>query len=113
MLKKVRIEKKITAKDFLKFLDKKQKQELISLAENLRGKRVVHVNATAEGGGVAEILKSLIPYLNALGTESSWYAIDPDKAEGSFFIFTKKLSLKILKPTYQMKLKHQFLNPYP
>jgi len=91
MLKKVRVEEKIVAKDFVKFLDGKQRQELLVLAKNLKGKRVLHVNATAAGGGVAEILKSLIPYLNSLGIESSWYAIDPKQAEGSFFVFTKKL----------------------
>ena len=34
-----------------------------SIAAGLRGLRVVHINATADGGRVAEILRSLIPLL--------------------------------------------------
>lgn len=57
-------------------------------AERLRGLRVVHVNATPFGGGVAEILRSLVPMMNDLGLEASWYVLDPDEA---FFDVTKKL----------------------
>jgi trehalose synthase len=32
----------------------------------LRGVRVAHINATADGGGVAEILRSLVPLLSDL-----------------------------------------------
>ena len=50
----------------------------------------MHINATAEGGGVAEILQSLIPYLRALGIESDWYVINP-KIGGDFFSITNKI----------------------
>lgn len=56
----------------------------------MRGKRVVHINATAEGGGVAEILQSLITYLRALGIEGDWYVINP-KIGNSFFSVTNKI----------------------
>ncbi len=59
-----------------------------SIAERLAGLRVVHINATPFGGGVAEILKSLVPMMNDLGLEASWYVLDPDEA---FFDVTKKL----------------------
>jgi trehalose synthase len=45
------------------------------LAEQLAGKRIVHVNSTREGGGVAEILHKLIPLKHALGLEASWEVI--------------------------------------
>lgn len=60
--------------------------QLQQLAQSLRGARVVHVNSTREGGGVAEILNWLIPLMNDLGLEASWEVIEgnPD-----FFHVTK------------------------
>ena len=46
------------------------------LAEPLKGSRVVHVNSTREGGGVAEILSWLIPFKQELGLETSWEVIE-------------------------------------
>ncbi len=48
------------------------------LAEPLKGSRVVHVNSTREGGGVAEILSWLIPFKQELGLETSWEVIEGD-----------------------------------
>ncbi|HEY4100704.1 MAG TPA: glycosyltransferase [Gemmatimonadales bacterium] len=48
---------------------------LRQLAERLQGKRVVHVNSTRSGGGVAEILGWMIPLLNELGVEARWEVI--------------------------------------
>lgn len=90
MLKKIEIKKQINPKDFLKFVPVKQKKELLEAAKSMRGKRVVHVNATALGGGVAEILKSLIPYLKSLDIQSDWYVIDPS-AGNEFFTITNKI----------------------
>ena len=89
-LQKVIFAKQIYSDDFLKFLAAGQKKELLRQASYLRGKRVVHVNATASGGGVAEILKSLIPYLRSLGIESDWYVINP-KINSNFFVITNKI----------------------
>ena len=44
--------------------------EIDELAERLRGKRVLHVNATAFGGGVAEILYTLVPLTSDVGLEA-------------------------------------------
>lgn len=51
-------------------------QHLEQLAAPLRGARVVHVNSTREGGGVAEILQKLIPLKKALGIDASWEIIN-------------------------------------
>lgn len=85
------MEQKIQKQDFLKFLPGWQKQELLQCAKELQGKKVVHVNATAQGGGVAELLKSVIPYMQALGVDASWHAIDAKKAGKGFFAFTNSL----------------------
>lgn len=57
-------------------------------AERLTGLRVVHVSATPYGGGVAEILKSLVPLMRSVGVNAEWYAIEPDD---SFFRVAKAL----------------------
>jgi trehalose synthase len=55
-------------------------------ARELRGFRVLHVNATAVGGGVAEMLLSLVPLMRAAGLETDWYVLE---AEDRFFEVTK------------------------
>ncbi len=45
---------------------------LHQLARPLEGKRVVHVNSTAVGGGVAEILHRLVPLQRELGIDATW-----------------------------------------
>ena len=48
---------------------------LRQLAAPLKGLKVVHVNSTKEGGGVAEILHKLIPLKQALGIDASWEVV--------------------------------------
>jgi len=62
--------------------------EATEIAEKLMGLHVVHVNATPVGGGVAEILKSLVPLMQGAGLNAEWYAIEPDDL---FFRVTKAL----------------------
>lgn len=56
-------------------------------AEPVRGARVLHVNATAVGGGVAEILLSLVPLMRAVGLHVDWFVLD---ASDRFFEVTKR-----------------------
>src|SRR3954453_8006386 len=62
--------------------------ELRALAAPLRGARILHVNATPYGGGVAEILRSEIPLLRDLGLQADWRVITGDEP---FFSVTKKI----------------------
>ncbi len=52
---------------------------LQQLSESLKGMKVVHVNSTREGGGVAEILHKLVPLMGELGIETSWEVISGDQ----------------------------------
>jgi trehalose synthase len=60
--------------------------EIQGLARELKGVRVCQINATAAGGGVAELLGRQVPILRALGVDAEWHLIhgDPD-----FFALTK------------------------
>src|ERR671937_2673738 len=49
--------------------------QLRGLAAPLRGARVLHLNATPYGGGVAEILRSEVPLLRDLGLAADWQLI--------------------------------------
>lgn len=63
-------------------------EQLRELARPLRGIRVLHVNATPYGGGVAEILRSQIPLLRDLGLQADWKLITGGEA---FFRATKAI----------------------
>ena len=52
------------------------------LAEHLGKVRLVHVNSTRVGGGVAELLESIIPLWSQLGIEARWEVI-----EGTSYFF--------------------------
>ncbi|MFN4259574.1 MAG: glycosyltransferase [Gemmataceae bacterium] len=51
-------------------------QRLRELARKLHGKRVVHVNSTRSGGGVAEILDWMVPLMVELGLDVRWEVIE-------------------------------------
>jgi len=77
---------------FRTLLDQDAWRELEStmgrLSAALRGRVLWNVNSTAQGGGVAELLGSLIPYDREAGIDERWVVI-----EGSppFFVITKRL----------------------
>jgi trehalose synthase len=56
--------------------------------EVLRGRVVWNLNSTANGGGVAEMLRSLIGYACGLGVDARWLTISGD---APFFAITKRL----------------------
>ena len=53
-------------------------EHLRQLASSLKGLKVVHVNSTRVGGGVAEILHKMVPLMQELGLETSWEVINGD-----------------------------------
>ncbi|MBO3741956.1 glycosyltransferase [Actinoplanes flavus] len=58
------------------------------LAGTLAGRTVWNINSTSAGGGVAELLHSLVPLAQALGIPVRWLVIDGD---APFFTITKRL----------------------
>lgn len=61
---------------------------LENLARQLRGRRLVMVNSTSQGGGVAEILHRLVRLLNELGVPTQWEVMPGD---ARFYGITKTL----------------------
>jgi trehalose synthase len=79
----------VSLDEYLSYMDPAQAEELVSLAEELRGLRMAHLNSTATGGGVAEVLQSMVPLFNALDIETERIVINPTDPE--FFQVTKKI----------------------
>ncbi len=53
--------------------------DLKELAGELRGRRILHVNSTAYGGGVSELLRSMAPLYVGLGLDVEWRVITGDE----------------------------------
>lgn len=62
--------------------------EIRTLAGPLEGKRALHVSATSFGGGVAEILYSLVPLMNDVGLRADWKVM---YGRDDFFHVTKTI----------------------
>jgi trehalose synthase len=74
--------------DYSSLIGRTMAEEIRSLAEPLRGRRMLHLSATAFGGGVAEIQYTLIPLLNDVGIEAEWRVI---QGRDEFFDVTKTI----------------------
>jgi trehalose synthase len=75
-----------TLEDYARLVGAEVIQQLKDRARPLRGRRVLHLNATAVGGGVAEMLLSLVPLMRAAGLEADWEVLE---AGDRFFEVTK------------------------
>jgi trehalose synthase len=64
-----------TLADYTHLVGRDLIEEIRALAEPLKGARVVHVSATAFGGGVSEILYTLVPLMRDVGLEVEWQVI--------------------------------------
>jgi trehalose synthase len=74
--------------DYATILGRGLMTEIHRLAGPLEGKRVLHLSATAFGGGVAEINYTLVPLMRSAGLDAEWRIIH---GEDEFFNVTKKI----------------------
>lgn len=82
--------------------------ELSLMAQMLKGIRIVHINSTRQGGGVAEILSTMTELTNALGLETSWEVIG---GSADFFECTKTFH-NTLQGKKQTMLSQHLLRAY-
>ena len=87
MLQLVNVGRKSLA-DYASIARRGLMDEIKLLAEPLRGKRVVHLSATAFGGGVAEINYTLVPLMADAGLEVEWRVM---RGAEEFFRVTKTI----------------------
>lgn len=62
--------------------------EIERVSASLRGIRVLHINSTKYGGGVAEVLNSMVPLMRSVGIDVRWEVL---KGDASFFEITKTI----------------------
>ena len=70
-----------------------------TLVPRLEGRTVWHVNSTAQGGGVAELLPAQITLMRDLGVDTRWLVMETDRRE--FFALTKRIHNMIHGATQQ------------
>jgi trehalose synthase len=88
--------------DYRSIIRRELYDEIVVLGESLRGKRVLHVSATSFGGGVAEILYTLVPLMRDAGLEAEW-----DIMFGSepFFNVTKSFHNALQGADYELTVE--------
>ncbi|MHC4365282.1 MAG: glycosyltransferase [Planctomycetota bacterium] len=72
--------------DFRHIVPDERLAEIYARARGLYGKHIVHLNATYQGGGVAEILYSLVLLMNDVGIDTGWRILHGSQ---EFFEITK------------------------
>ena len=82
---------------------------LQSISQRLKGLNILERNSTAQGGGVAEMLYSSVPFLNMLGIEVEWKIINGHK---SYYECTKKLHnlLQGMKGSFTSEMKQIYVS---
>ena len=65
-------------------------EEIRTVVSELKGARLLHLNSTATGGGVAELLNSLVPLESNCGLNVEWRLLCKGDGDG-FFQVTKKI----------------------
>jgi trehalose synthase len=76
----------IRLEDFRHIVPDTRLAEIHKRARRLYGKNIVHINATYQGGGVAEILYSLVQLMNDVGINVDWRILHGSQ---EFFEITK------------------------
>ncbi len=57
---------------YVPIVGEERMERLQKTTQRVKGLKILELNATAQGGGVAEILYSAVPFLNTLGIETEW-----------------------------------------
>jgi trehalose synthase len=64
-----------TLADYTHLVGRPLIEQINELAEGLKGLRVLHLSATAFGGGVSEILYTLVPLMRDVGIDTEWHVL--------------------------------------
>jgi trehalose synthase len=88
--------------DYRSIVHRELYEEVVELSERLEGARVLHVNATAFGGGVAEILYTLVPLMRDVGLECEWEVMFGAEA---FFNVTKSFHNALQGADYELTIE--------
>jgi trehalose synthase len=88
--------------DYRSIIRRSLYDEIVDLSEHLDGVRVLHVSSTSFGGGVAEILYTLVPLMRDAGLEAEWgvmFGAEP------FFNVTKSFHNALQGADYELTVE--------
>jgi len=87
----VDVESDLTLEDYKERTDPRDWALLEKYAEAMQGRKVVFVNPTMEGGGVAMLRPTLVHMFRQFGIDAHWYvmAAGQNPEQGNPFVFTK------------------------
>ncbi len=87
MLEEYQPETILTLDEYEPYIGRERVNALTRLATAVEGKGWANINSTFVGGGVAEMLRSVIPLARSLGVHARWFTI---QGHDAFFQVTKK-----------------------
>lgn len=94
---------------YLPIIGDEKMERLYKAAQKISGLRLLELNATAQGGGVAEMLFSVVPFLNSLGIDTEWKVIHGTK---EYFECTKNMHnlLQGMEGTFTDEMEQTYLS---
>ena len=95
--------------EYASIVSQEKIERLRSIAQRLKGLKILELSSTAHGGGVAEMLYSSIPFLNILGIEAEWKVINGHR---NYFECTKRLHnlLQGMKGSFTREMKRVYIS---
>ncbi len=95
--------------EYAPIIGQEKLERLLSVADRLKGLKLLEINATAKGGGVAEILLSAIPFLNSIGIDAEWKVIS---GNAEYFECTKGMHnlLQGMDGSFTPEMEQTYLN---
>ncbi len=98
----VHVSSRVTPEDYERITPAEDMELLNDYAEQLQGKKIMFINATAAGGGVAIMRSPMINLMNLVGVDASWHALQPDE-EKNFFDVSKQKFHNVLQDVHEDK----------
>ncbi len=92
--REVHVLSRLTASDYGAVGSPSDIEVLRAYSAALKGKRIIFINATYEGGGVAIMRAPLIALLRSVGVDAHWYVLKPSEAA---FLVTKRKFHNVLQ----------------
>ena len=95
--------------DYIPIIGQEKLERLLNVASRLKGLKLLEINATAQGGGVAEMLLRVIPFLNTLGIDAEWKVI---RGNTDYFECTKGMHnlLQGMEGTFTAEMEQIYMD---
>ena len=100
---KVKLEAIRNIRDYTNIVGYEKVENIVKLADQIKELSITHVNSTAFGGGVVEILSNIVPLMNSLGIKTEWEVLE---APQEFFNVTKRIHNALQGAALDLEKEH-------